>query len=265
MSGFDSVQEAFLDKSKHIHALETGLSSDPAMNWRLSSLDKFTLISNSDSHSFWPWRIGRECNIFEMKELAYDRLIHILRTKEGFAETIEFFPEEGKYHYDGHRNCNIVLKPADAIKLKNICPVCKKSLTIGVLHRVEELADRPEGFVPKAAVPFRNLIPLAEVIAGALKSSVASNKVTAEYFKLINECGNEMHIMLDANEEEIRTHTEPKIAELIMMNREQKIPFKPGYDGVYGEPLFNGQDPEKSQKLAQNIIQARSQKSLDEF
>src|SRR3989338_2357073 len=145
MSGFDSVEECFKDQAKFIHALETGLSSDPAMNWRLSQLDNYTLISNSDSHSFWPWRIGRECNIFDIK-LAYDAFIKSLKTKEGFIETIEVDPSYGKYHFDGHRLCKVCMSPKDAIKNKNICPKCGRKLTIGVLHRVEELADREEGF-----------------------------------------------------------------------------------------------------------------------
>ena len=161
MSGFNSVEDAFKDQTKNIHALETGLSSDPPMNWRLSQLDKYSLVSCSDSHSFWPWRIGREATIFELKELTYKGLIKALRTKEGLLGTIEVDPAYGKYHFDGHRNCKICLSPKESIKLKDICPVCGKQLTIGVDHRVNELADREEGFKPKGAKDFKRLIPLS--------------------------------------------------------------------------------------------------------
>lgn len=253
-SGFNSVEECFEDQAKHIHALETGLSSDPAMNWRLSQLDRFTLLSNSDSHSFWPWRIGRECNIFELKELSYRNILNLIRTKEGFKETIEFWPHEGKYHYDGHRNCNIVLEPKEAIKLNNICPICKRPLTIGVLHRVEELADRPNGFMPKGAVPFRNLIPLSELIAGVTGGLPASKKVWEEYNSLLNSFGNELNVLLGASEEELRKAAPERIADIILRNRTQKIRFLPGYDGVYGVPVF---DDSKEEELAE-----RQRKSL---
>src|SRR3990167_9544987 len=165
MSGFDSVEECFKEQSKHIYAIETGLSSDPAMNWRISKLDKYTLVSSSDAHSFWPWRLGRECNIFNI-DLSYDAILQSIRKRKGFVETVEMWPHEGKYHYTGHRACNVCLSPTEAIKMNDICPKCKSKLTVGVAQRVEMLADRPEGFIPKGAVPFRNLIPLSEVIAG---------------------------------------------------------------------------------------------------
>jgi uncharacterized protein (TIGR00375 family) len=237
-SGFDSVEDCFLDTAKHIHALETGLSSDPAMNWRLSKLDRFSLISNSDSHSFWPWRIGRECNVLELPEPSYRNLLKAIRTKEGFRETVEFWPHEGKYHYDGHRNCNVVLEPREAIRLNNICPVCKKPLTIGVLHRVEELADRPEGFRPEGAVPFRNLIPLSELIAGINSTTPYSKKVWEIYNNLIKNFGDEFSVLLDKSEEELKRVADEKIAEIIIRNRSQRIRFLPGYDGVYGKPIF---------------------------
>lgn len=245
-SGFDTVEECYQDQTKHIHALETGLSSDPAMNWRLSALDKYTLISNSDSHSHWPWRIGRECNVFDLKRITYDAIIDVLKTKENFVETIEFWPHEGKYHYDGHRNCNVVLNPKESLKQKNICPVCKKPLTIGVLHRVEELADREEGFKPKGAVSFRNLIPLSELIAGVLNSGVATQKVWTEYNKLIKEFGNELNVMLNVEFEKLANVVDDKMANVIIKNREQKIKVQPGYDGVYGKPILNETIEKKS-------------------
>ena len=258
-SGFDSIQECFEDQTKHIHALETGLSSDPAMNWRLSALDKYTLISNSDSHSHWPWLLGRECNIFELKKQTYNKIINILKTKQNFVETIEFWPHEGKYHYDGHRNCNVMMNPKQAMQHKNICPVCRRPLTIGVLHRVEELADREESYKPKGAIPFRNLIPLSELIAGILQSGVATKKVWAEYNKLIKQFGNEFNVLLEAKKAQLANVTHEKIADVIIKNREQKIEVQPGYDGVYGKPIING-----SQKPLNQTIQT-PQKGLKEF
>ena len=234
-SGFDSVDECFQDQTKHIHALETGLSSDPPMNWRLSSLDRFALVSFSDSHSFWPWRIGREATIFEFDELTYENLLNAIRTKNGLVETIEVDPSYGKYHYDGHRECGISLKPKEAEKHHNICPVCRKPLTIGVLHRVEELADREEGFVPENAKPFRRLIPLSEIISFVLKSNVASQKVWKDYKKLVNAFGSELDVLLTAEKERMENLVDKKIVDLIIKNREGEVKIKPGYDGVYGK------------------------------
>ncbi len=262
MSGFDSVEECFKEQSKHIYAIETGLSSDPAMNWRLSKLDKYTLVSSSDAHSFWPWRLGRECNVFDI-DLTYDTLLTAVRKRKGFVETIEMWPHEGKYHYTGHRNCHICLSPKEAIKLNNICPKCRGKLTIGVAQRVEELADREEGFVPKNAVPFRNLISLSEVIAGTIGEKVESKKVWEEYYRLINELGNELSVLLNVEENKIRKITSENIASNIIRNRNQKIPFKPGYDGEYGVPIFG--DEEKSADKKQMLQTGVKQKGLEEF
>jgi len=259
MSGFDSVEECFKEYSNKIHAVETGLSSDPAMNWRLSKLDKYTLLSSSDAHSFWPWRLGREANVFEI-DLSYDALLDAIRKRKGFVETIEMWPHEGKYHYTGHRNCNVVLSPTEAIKLKNICPKCGSRLTIGVAQRVEELADREEGFVPNHAVPFKNLIPLSEVISGTIGEKVESKKVWEEYYKLVNEFENEFNVVLETEENKLKRITSEKIAENIIRNRNQKIPFKPGYDGVYGVPIFD----EKEEIKEKNEPKTR-QKGLEEF
>ena len=261
MSGFDSVEECFNEYSNKIHAIETGLSSDPAMNWRLSKLDKYTLLSSSDAHSFWPWRLGREANVFDI-ELSYDDLLNAIRKRKGFVETIEMWPHEGKYHYTGHRLCNVVLSPKEALELRNICPKCRKPLTVGVAQRVEELADREEGFVPNQAVPFKNLIPLSEVIAGTTGHAVSSRQVWEEFYKLINEFGNEFNVVLDADEKQLKKITSEKIAENIIRNRNQKIPFKPGYDGVYGVPLFDG---ETSIKHKEEIQPRIKQVGLDEF
>ena len=260
MSGFDSVEECFKEQSRHIHAIETGLSSDPAMNWRISSLDKFTLLSSSDAHSFWPWRLGRECNEFDIR-LGYDNLLNAIRKKEGFAGTIEFWPHEGKYHFTGHRDCNVCLSPKEALKLNNICPKCKSKLTVGVAQRIELLSDRPEGFVPKDAVPFRNLIPLSEVISGTIGEKVESKKSWAEYYRLINAFGNEFHVLLNAEEKNLKKITSEKIADNIIKNRNQRIPFQPGYDGVYGVPIFGG--VEKIE--VDNNKNKKTQKWLGEF
>ncbi|MBI2558475.1 DNA helicase UvrD [Candidatus Woesearchaeota archaeon] len=262
MTGFDSVEECFKDQAKHIYAIETGLSSDPAMNWRISSLDKYTLLSSSDAHSFWPWRLGRECNIFDI-DWNYDDLLNAIRKRKGFVETIEMWPHEGKYHYSGHRACNVCLSPKESLKLKDICPVCRRKLTVGVAQRVEMLADRPEGFVPKHAIPFKNIIPLSEVIAGTIGEKVESKKVWEEYYKLIRAFGNELNVILDSEESKLKKITSEKIAENIIRNRNQKIPFKPGYDGVYGVPMFDG---EESAKYKEDVYEAKvEQKGLNEF
>lgn len=234
VSGFDSVEECFGEKSKYIHALETGLSSDPAMNWRLSALDRYSLVSFSDAHSCWPWRLGRELTLFDIKP-TYKSLIKALKTKQGLLGTIEFFPEEGKYHFDGHRNCGICLAPKEAIAMNNICPVCHKQLTIGVLHRVEELADRPEGSRPASAKPFKKLVPLSELIAAYLGNAVYTKKVWGTFNKLVANFGNELNVLLEAPEERIKAVCGEHIASLIIKNRNQRLAISPGYDGVYGK------------------------------
>ncbi len=247
MSGFNSVEECFKDQTPHIHALETGLSSDPAMNWRISKLDKYNLVSFSDLHSYYPWRMGREATLFDTS-LNYKEILQALRDGEKIHSTIEFWPDEGKYHYDGHRQCNICLSPSESLKLKDICPKCKKKLTIGVAHRVEELADRKAGFKPKNAKPFLNLIPLSECIAGVLDVNVTAKKVLAEYNSLISKFKNEFNILLHVPEQELLQSTSVKIARAILKNRAQKIKVHPGYDGVYGAPLFEEKEMEEKQK-----------------
>ncbi len=233
-SGFDSIEECFEDYSKYIYSIETGLSSDPAMNWRLSALDKITLISNSDSHS--PSKIGREANIFDT-ELNYSAIRDVIKTKDTqkFLYTVEFFPEEGKYHYDGHRLCGISLSPSESKKYNNICPNCGKSLTIGVLNRVEELADRPEGFKPENIIPFKSLIPLEEIIADVLGQGVGTVEVNKEYKNLIEKFNSEFSILLNISKEDLETATLPEIAEGIIRVRGGKVNIEPGYDGVYGK------------------------------
>jgi uncharacterized protein (TIGR00375 family) len=260
-SGFDSVEECYQDKTKYIFSLETGLSSNPEMNWRLSTLDKFTLVSNSDSHSPWPWRLGREANVFELKKLTYWEIFDAIKKKDKkrFLYTIEVDPNYGKYHYDGHRNCGIILHPKEAIKLNNICPKCGKKLTIGVLHRVEELADRPEGFIPKDAIPFKTLLPLYEIISFAWGSGeLYSRKVLQEHDKLIKKFGNELNVLLDAPKEELVKVTNEKIADAIIKVREGKVKYKPGADGLYGQPVFDERFALKKEKF-------QVQKNLRQF
>lgn len=235
-SGFDNIKECYKDQLKYIYALETGLSSDPEMNWRISALDKFTLISNSDSHSPWPSRIGREANVFDLKSPSYFEIINAIKSKDSkkFLYTIEVEPAYGKYHFDGHRECKVVMEPKQAILNRNICPKCKKPLTLGVLHRVEQLADRPKGFVPKNAIPFKKIIPLQEIIALVYSLNLNSKKVIEVYKKLINSFGSEFNILLDVSERDLSSVVDLKLAKAIILNRNGMINVDPGYDGVYG-------------------------------
>lgn len=248
-SGFDSVEECYQDMTKHIHALETGLSSDPPMNWRLSKLDKFTLVSNSDSHSFWPWRIGREANVFDLKEPSYREVVDAIRFKnrDRFKFTIETDPSYGKYHWTGHRNCHVALSSQDAMKFGNICPVCRRKLTKGVEQRVEELADRPEGFEPDNAIGFRRLLPLSEIIATVLGvDSPSTQQVWRVYNLLVEKFGDEYSILLDASREALSKTVDEAIAEAIIRVREGLVKVVPGYDGVYGKlVIFGEQNAEK--------------------
>ena len=247
-SGFDSLEECFDEYSKYIYAIETGLSSSPEMNWRLSALDKITLISNSDAHS--AQKIGREANVFDT-EISYPAIIEAIKTKnpQKFLYTIEFFPEEGKYHYDGHRLCNISLSPEESKKYNNICPNCGKLLTIGVLNRVAELADRPQGFKPQNAIPFKSLIPLAEIIADCLGVLPGAKQVEKEYKNLIEKFDNEFEILLNASRSNLENVTLPEIAEGIERVREGKISILPGYDGVYGKiKIFSKEEKKSSSK-----------------
>jgi uncharacterized protein (TIGR00375 family) len=232
VSGFDSLEECFEDYTPFIIAIETGLSSDPAMNWRLSTLDKITLISNSDAHS--PSKMGREANIFDA-EKSFNAIANSIRTREGFLGTIEFFPEEGKYHYDGHRDCAISLSPEETIRQGYLCPKCGKRVTVGVLHRVEKLADRPQGYKPESTPPYYSLIPLVEVIAETIGVGVASKAVDMEFQRLIQVLGNEFTILMDAPIHGIEQASSPLIGEAISRVRSGRIHVAPGYDGEYGK------------------------------
>ncbi len=235
-SGFDTVEDCYEDMTKHIFALETGLSSDPEMNWRLSQLDKYTLISNSDSHSPYPWRIGRECNVFDIDDPTYDNIIQAIRTKEKFLFTIETEPAYGKYHYDGHRSCNVVMKPSETKKVKGICPKCGKPLTIGVDYRVDELADRKLGFVPENSIPFKKLLPFQELISKVEETGIATKKAWDIYNSFIEKFDNEFNILLNVPIENISAINR-KLGDMVALMRNNKLQVKPGYDGVYGEPI----------------------------
>ncbi len=246
-SGFDSIEECFEEYSKDIHCLETGLSSNPAMNWRWSKLDRFSLISNSDSHS--PSKIGREANVFDT-ELSFNSIIDALKKKDKkrFLYTVEFFPEEGKYHYDGHRNCKVRLEPKETKEYKNICPVCKRPLTVGVMNRVESLADREEGFVPKDTPGFKSMVPLEEIIADALGVGKGSLTVEREYNSIVPRVGTEFDILLKIEEERLLKELPERIADGIIRVREGKVKILPGYDGEYGKIEIFGEEERQGEK-----------------
>ncbi len=232
-SGFEAIEECFEEMTPFIFALETGLSSDPPMNWRLSALDRYALVSNSDAHS--PSRLGREANVFDT-EFSYNGLVAALKSRDPrrFLYTIEFFPEEGKYHYDGHRKCNVVLSPRESRRTNNLCPRCGKKLTIGVLHRVEELADRDLNQVPPDKVPFKNLIPLNEVIAEALNKTPECQSVWEIYFRFIHEFGNEQRILTEVPISELSRVQPDKVSLGVERMRKGLVHIEPGHDGFYG-------------------------------
>ena len=233
-SGFDSPEECFEAETPKIFSLETGLSSDPAMNWRWSKLDRFCLTSNSDAHS--PSKIGREANVFKAK-FTYKELMQILRNKDRskFLYTIEFFPEEGKYHWDGHRQCKTRLSPKESAQIDNKCPACGKKVTVGVMHRVEGLADRPEGFISESSIPFKRMVPLPEIIGDALGVRPDSMTVEKEYMRLIKTLGSEFNIILETEEKALEKMCPPKIALGITNVRKGNVEILPGYDGEYGK------------------------------
>jgi len=255
-SGFDSLEECFGDNAKHIYAIETGLSSDPAMNWRLSALDKITLISNSDAHSLE--KLGREANVFSFEDgIDYFKITNAIKNKDKkhFLHTIEFFPEEGKYHLDGHRDCKISLLPEETKKKNYICPVCKKSLTVGVLHRVDKLADRSAHEATNdrsEKVPYKSIVPLQEIIAECFEQGTKTKKVVEAYNKLLENCGTEFEILLDKNISEIKDCAGDLVGEAIDKMRRGDIFIKPGYDGEFGVvKIFN---PEERKRMNQGKL-----------
>lgn len=257
-SGFNSLEECYQEQVRHIYALETGMSSDPPMNFRVSSLDRFTLVSFSDAHSFWTWRMGRENVCFDLKELSYDEIFKAIKNKEQILFTVETPPPYGRYHYTGHRKCGVILHPRDAIRLNNVCPKCGKRLTIGVLQRVEELADRPEGFIPKDAIPFKTLLPLYEIISSATGvKQLYSRRVMEEQNKLIKKFGDELNVLLNVPKQSLLEVTSERIADAIIRVREGRVKYVPGADGQYGYAVF---DEEPVQEAS-----FRVQRSLRDF
>lgn len=264
-SGFNSIEECFEELTPYIFALETGLSSDPAMNWRWSYLDKYTLISNSDAHS--PENLGREANVFSVESgsalaggfLSYKNIIKAIKlagkiedsaiqrgTNLKLVETIEFFPEEGKYHFDGHRLCGVCLTPEQTKKEKGICPKCHRPLTLGVMYRVQELADRPQPQKPVASPGYKSIIPLKEIIAEIIGQEKNTKSVAQIYDNLIKKGGNEFNILLNFSQEELNSLNLPNLAEAILKMRQGQVIKKPGYDGVYGKiRIFSTKDRDK--------------------
>jgi DNA helicase-2/ATP-dependent DNA helicase PcrA len=249
-SGFDSLEECFEAGTDYIQAVETGLSSDPAMNWRVSGLDRFVLVSNSDAHS--PQKLGREANIFHVAP-TYPELARALRTREGFGGTIEFFPQEGKYHLDGHRHCGLRLEPEEAARLGGLCPRCGKALTLGVMHRVLDLADRHAGARPDAARPYESLIALPEILAEVLGVNAGSKKVRQTYFRLLDRLGPELEILRRAPFEALAREGGILLARGVETMRRGEVHIAGGYDGAYGEiRLFT--PAERSKLLGQGAF-----------
>lgn len=230
-SGFDSLSECFDELTPHVRAIETGLSSDPAMNRRLSALDGITLVSNSDAHS--PAKLGREATVFDT-DLSYRGIFSGIATGDGVASTIEFFPEQGKYHADGHRACGVRLSPAQTIAGGYRCPACGGKVTVGVLHRVELLADRAQEAIPAGGKPFRSVIPLMDLICGVHGFGAAGKKAQAIYCRLLEEVGNEFGILLEAPLEVIGRASSGELARAVGDMREGNVEIEPGYDGRYG-------------------------------
>jgi uncharacterized protein (TIGR00375 family) len=249
-SGFDTIEECFEEMTPFIFALETGLSSDPAMNWQLSALDKYSLISNSDAHS--PSRIGREANAFDA-DFSFDGLFKAIKQKnpENFLYTVEFFPEEGKYHYDGHRKCNVIFSPQETIQHQGRCPQCGKKLTVGVMHRVIELADRQPGQFPPMRIPYKNLIPLNEIIAQAIDKTAACKSVWDIYFRLIHEFGNEQAILTEVPIDQLKQFNSENLSLGVERMREGHVRIIPGHDGTYGVIKLFDKDLEKEDNQAQ--------------
>ena len=254
-SGVDRMEECYEDQVKHIHAIETGLSSDPPMNWRVSQLHRYTILSFSDSHSPYPYRLGREAAVFELESPAYKSLYEAIveRTQRNRVEfTIEVPPAYGKYHWSGHRRCGVgPLPPEEARRLGYKCPVCGKTLTKGVEDRVEELADKPRGYKPEKPQGYLHLLPLQELIALGMgieagsETRLNSKKIWSEYEKLVNRFGSEFKVLLEAEIDDIARESNPEIARLILRMRTGRLKIIPGYDGVYGKLVLGEAEPEK--------------------
>jgi len=237
-SGFNSLRGCFKDQINNIHAIETGMSSDPPMNWMIKELENKSIISFSDSHSFWPFRLGREATIFNKTD-SYKGIIKQIR-ENNFIATIETDPGYGIYHYDGHRNCNFSCSPEKTKELGGICPVCNQKLTLGVDYRVQELAENPQGFKIKNSKQFYKLLPLHEIIALDIGGAIESKKVWEIYNSLLQDFENEFDILLKVSREDfLKKNIDGKLIALILKNRKGNIKVIPGYDGVYGKPIIN--------------------------
>lgn len=231
-SGLNSIEEAYEDQARHIFAVDMGLSSDPPMNWRVSKLDRYTLLGTSDAHSLQ--KMGRKATIFDISnKLSYDSLVAAIKGQK-IKKTVDFYPEEGKYHYDGHRKCKISFTPSQAKKYNNICPVCRKKLTVGVLHRVEELADRSEGYKPSDRPGFVHMVPLLEIIAHVTKKGIGTDYVNNAYNLLVKRFGTEFNVLLHADAVEIE-ETFRGLGKAIENVRSGHVNVIPGYDGVFGQ------------------------------
>ncbi|MFA5086970.1 MAG: endonuclease Q family protein [Candidatus Paceibacterota bacterium] len=250
-SGFDSIEECFDDYAKHIYAIESGLSADPGMIWRIPDGRRAAILSNSDAHSVE--KIGREANVFDT-ELDYFSILKAIKTKnpKEFLNTIEFYPQEGKYYNDGDRLCNMSLNPKESLEYRELCPSCGKKLVIGVLNRVQKLADKDEGFVPENAIPFKNIIPLKEIIGEAFSVGVVSKRVKAEYEKIV-EHFPEFEVLLETPIEEIKKVADSQVAEGIRRARAGEVNIQPGFDGVFGKvKIFS--DVEKAESIRQRKL-----------
>jgi len=267
-NGFDTIEDCYQDMTKHIHALETGMSSDPAMNWRLSKLDSYSLVSNSDCHSFWPWRIGREANVFELEKLTYNGITDAIVANDSshFKFTIETDPAYGKYHWTGHRNCKVSLSPKEAIKFGNVCPVCRRKLTKGVEQRVEELADRPVEFKREGTPGFLRLLPLSEIIATVLGTdSPSTQAVWKKYNLLVEKFGDEYSVLTSAPLDALVQVVDAPTAQAIIKVRDGSAKVTPGYDGVYGQLVLGVDAPLPVKLKPKLVLPVVKQKSINDF
>ena len=246
-SGFDSLKDCFKDKVNKIYSIESGMSANPQMLWRLK--EKVNVVSFSDAHSYWPWRLGREATVFDVSKLSYDNIIKAIRTGNGFNKTIEVAPDYGKYHIDGHRVCNFCCDYNESKKLNKMCPKCGKELTIGVEYRIEELAKENKNYRPGDSKDFVEIIPLHELISAVYEiKQLGSKKIWDIYNSLIEKFGNEFNVLLNISEDKLKEVVHEKLVKVIMMNREGKLKIKPGYDGVYGVIELSEKDKIKIQK-----------------
>ena len=246
-SGFDSLKDCFKEKTNKIHAVESGLSADPSMLWRLK--ENVNIVSFSDAHSFWPYRLGRETTVFDFNSLSYENIARAIRTGKGLKKTIEVFPEYGKYHFDGHRNCNFSCDFEESKKLNKICPKCGKEMTIGVEYRIEELAKENKGYKPENSIDFVKVVPLQELISTVYNiKQLNSKKIAGVYNALINKFGDEFKVLLNVQEAELNNVIPEKLTKVILLNRAGKLSISPGYDGVYGKVILKNSDKISTQK-----------------